>query len=222
MGHWVQRRKKGRRTRGEDQGRPPQPLEFPSSPPSPSPVRSLKVPSGARSAGASSPIGAGLANSGRRVGRLPLEVGKGPRNENERGSGGYFWRMKGFHVSSLFKAGFRKGQKSLGTKKKLDPTKNEWGKVCRRPLGGAKMNPSTPFFPTPEQKASNTSGPKMPSRSLSSAVTSPPFARDARPRAVMIGMSVPFVSVTTIRCVLTPASKLPNYRENPLPPPSSQ
>ena len=38
-------------------------------------VRSLKVPSGARSAGASSSVGTGLANSGRRVERLPLKVG---------------------------------------------------------------------------------------------------------------------------------------------------
>ena len=66
MGHWVW----GEAT--QQTGQSP-PHEFP--PPPPPPVRSLKVPSGARSAVASSPVGTGLANSGRRVERLPLKVG---------------------------------------------------------------------------------------------------------------------------------------------------
>ena len=67
-------RRGGRSPREGGQGPPPRPLEIPP-PPRPPLVRSLKVPSGARSAVASSPVGTGLANSGRRVERLPLKVG---------------------------------------------------------------------------------------------------------------------------------------------------
>ena len=67
MGHWVW----GEATQQTGQS-PPHGAKLPPPPP---PVRSLKVPSGARSAVASSPVGTGLANSGRRVERLPLKVG---------------------------------------------------------------------------------------------------------------------------------------------------
>ena len=57
----------------------PEPASWGHSLPHPPPlVRSLKVPGGARSAGASSPVRTGLANSGRRVERLPLKVGDDP------------------------------------------------------------------------------------------------------------------------------------------------
>ena len=71
MGHWV-------RGEGSYAADRPEPASWGQSlshlPPL---VRLLKVPSGAHSAGASSPVGTGLANSGRRVERLPLMVGMG-------------------------------------------------------------------------------------------------------------------------------------------------
>ena len=72
MGHWV-------REEGSHAADRPEPASWSHSLPHPPPlVRSLKVPGGARSAGASSPVGTGLANSGRRVERLPLKVGDDP------------------------------------------------------------------------------------------------------------------------------------------------
>ena len=72
MGHWV-------RGEGSHAADRPEPASWGHSLPHPPPlVRSLKVPGGARSAGASSPVRTGLANSGRRVERLPLKVGDDP------------------------------------------------------------------------------------------------------------------------------------------------